>query len=204
MIYKATPIQAHRVEFSSAENQFIPTSSFGSTLSDFRVLSQINEDQSTMHQYPGGNLTSSTRTMIMPYTPLNAPFVEQPITAEQPRAPSVALSPPSSSYDSSYIPSDMSVGAFGTVSKAYEISTPDFPYGSFTSPSPAASAFFHPPMLLPLQHCSSPPAASPIPSISPGPSPRKQELQIRMSQPCYEMGQHHHEILPLETNPFKK
>lgn len=204
MIYKATPIRAHRVDISAGRKYFIPTNGFSTTLSDLRVLSHFNEDQSMMHQYPSGNYPSSFQTMNMPPTRFCAPFMPQVTTAEHHGAPSVNVTSSSSSYDSPYMPSHMSPGGFGTATKSHEVSSPDDRYRPFSGSWPASPPIFHPPMLVPLQHYSSSPAPSPISSVSPGPSPRKQELQIRLSQPCYEMGQRHHEIIPLETGPFKK
>lgn len=204
MIYKATSIQAHRVEIPPASNHFIPTNGFRSNLSDMRVLSHFNEDQSMMQQYTGENYPSPSQAMDMSFTQFYAPFAAQVKLSQQQGAPNPDLISSTSGYDSSYMHSDMAARGFETASKIYEDSNLDALYGSYASALPAASPYFHPPMLVPQHYHVSPPATSSMSSVSPGPSPRKQELQIRMSQPCYEMGQHHHEILPLETGPFKK
>ena len=204
MIYKATPITAHRVEISTPADRFIPTNDLGHRLLDLRVLSHFSEDQSTMYQYPDASQFSSSRNLSAPYTHFLTPPQEQVPPAAHRPGPSVALPSSRSGYEPPYTLHDMMpAGAFEETTKAYEVSNAEARYDSFGGTLPSTSAYFHPPMLVP-SHYSSPPAASPIPSISPGPSPRKPELQIRLSQPCYEMGQRHHEILPLETGPFKK
>ncbi len=205
MIYKAAPIRAHRVEISRIQHRVIPINGFGIALSDLRVLSHFNEDQSMMQQYPSGSYSPASRTTNLPWNRSFVPFTApQKSTVEHHTTPGVTLMCPGPSYDSPYMP-DTSTDAYTAARKAYAVSTPDARYGSSSGVLPAYLALFHPPMLgPPSQHCTSPSAPSPISSVSPGPSPRKQELQIRMSQPCYEMGQRHHEILPLETGPFKK
>jgi hypothetical protein len=205
MIYKATPIRAHRVEISATPDHFISTNNLGHRSLDLRILSHFNEDQSMMHQYPGVNHSPSSRTMNIPYPHFLAPSGEQAIIEEHHQRPSAAVQSSSSGYDPSFTHhAIMSAGAIEDATKAYEVSNTEARYDSFSGALLPLSACFHPPMLVPSHHYSSPPAASPIPSTSPGPSPRKPELQIRLSQPCYEMGQRHHEILPLETGPFKK
>ena len=204
MIYKAPPIRAHRVEISSAQDHFVPTNDLATRLLDLRVLSHFNEDQSMMHQFPGFNQSPSSGHMNAPYTHFLAPFREQTTTAEHHQAPSMVGPASRPSYERPYTHLDLSAGAFEETTKAYEASTADTSYNSFSGTLPTSSTYFHPPMLVPPHHYSPPRPTSPIPSISPGPSPRKPELQIRLSQPCYEMGQRHHEILPLETGPFKK
>jgi hypothetical protein len=202
MIYRAAPIQTYRVGVNTAEDHFVPTNGFDTRISDLHVLSHFNEDQSMMHQYSGRDYSSSSQATKVPPARFFTPFTEQTTTVEQQGTPSVALASPHSSHDSPYMPSDMSAGGFSTATKAYDISPLEAGYYSFNGALPASISIFHPPMLVPSQHCPSPLGISPISSVSP--SPRKQELQIRMSQPCYEMGQRRHEILPLETNPFKK
>lgn len=204
MIYKASPIRVHRVEISSAQDQFFPTTDLTNRLFDLQVLSHFNEDQSMMHQYPGFNHPPSDGHMNAPYTQFLAPFREQTSTAEHHRAPSMVVPPRSPDYERQYTHLGSSAGAFEETTKLYKVSTVKASYNSFSGTLPTSSTYFHPPMLAPSHHYSSPPPASPIPSTSPGPSPRQPELQIRLSQPCYEMGQRHHEILPLETGPFKK
>ena len=203
MIYKASPIQVHRVEISTVQDQFIPTSSFETRLLDLSILSHFNEDQSMMSQFPGVNPSSSSRTMNTPYAYLT-PFPPQTTTSEHSQAPIAAATSSSFGYSPSYTHSDVSTGQFEDATTAYEVSTTNPSYTSYTGSSPLPLTYFHPPMLAPPQHDATPPAASPVSPILPGPSPRQPELQIRMSQPCYEMGQRHHEILPLETGPFKK
>ena len=205
MIYKATPIRAHRVQINTAPNQFFATNGFDSRLSDLHVLSHFNENQSMMHQYHGDNkFSSSSRSMNMPFTPSFTPFTAQTSTVEQHGGLSIAVTTSSPSYEAAYMHPDMPGEAFGTATTSYEVPTSDDRYGSFGAAWPAYSNIIHPPMVVPAWYFSSAPAPSPVPSVSPAPSPQRQELQIRMSQPCYEMGQRHHEILPLETGPFKK
>jgi hypothetical protein len=204
MIYKAAPIRAHRVQFSTAQTQFIPTSGFGTPLSDLSVLSHFNENQSMVHQYPSGNYPPSSHNTNLPCSRYTTPFMAQTTTAAQHRAPTVALTSPNPGFHNAYTPSDASTGHFEQIPQGYEVPTNENGYGSSRNALNDPIPFFHPPMLLPPHLCSSPPAASPVSSLSPGPSPGKRELQIRLSQPCYEMGQRHHEILPLETGPFKK
>lgn len=204
MIYRAGAIQSYRVEFSTAENHFLPTNDFGASLSDLQVLSHINEDQSMMHQYPNGAFSPTFQSANMHFGQFAVPSMCQTTTTEQQGSPSVAMTSPTSGYDSSCMASDISAAAFSTGRQLYDVSTPDTRHNSLHGAFPAPSSFFHPPMLVPAPHCSSPLATSPLPSASPGPSPRTQELQIRMSQSCYEMGQRDHEIVPFKTVPFKK
>lgn len=204
MIYKATPIQAHRVETGAAETYFSQTNAYGVNESDLQVLSQFDEDHSLMQHFPGGDYTAYSQTANMPYTSFYAPLMAPTTTPEQHGAPSVGLASASPSYSPVYIPSDVSAEPFGAATKPYGVSSRDGEYGSFGGGYGGLSASYHPPMLAPAaQHCPTPPATSPMSSVSPGAVARKQELQIRLSQPCYEMGQRQHEIVPLETNPFK-
>jgi hypothetical protein len=206
MIYKAAPIQAHRVEFGPAHNNFISTNGFGfgTKPSDLRVLSHLNEDQSMIHHYQGEHSSPFSHRANVPHTHYATAAIGQKNTPEFPEASTVSLGPPTSSYEPTYIPESMSATLFDAATDGYRVLTPESTYGSFNGTLPTFSPYCHPPMLLPPRQYSSPPTTSPIQSISPGRSSRKQELQIRMSQPCFEMGQRHHEILPLETGPFKK
>ena len=204
MIYKSAPIRVHHVEISTAQDRFLPTNGFSTRLSDLRVLSHFNEDQSIMHQYHGENYPTSSGSMDMSFTRFFPPPITQATMAEQHGASSAALTSSSAGYDSSYMHSGMPAEVFGTTTNQYGVSAPEDGYGAFNGAWPPLPPCIHPPMLLPPQYYAPHAAPSPISPASPGPSPRKQELQIRMSQPCYEMGQHHHEILPLETGPFKK
>ncbi|ERF69927.1 hypothetical protein EPUS_05471 [Endocarpon pusillum Z07020] len=203
MIYKSAPIRAHRVEISTGQDSFLPTSGFSTRLSDLRVLSHFNENQSMMHQYHGDNYPTSSGSMDMSFARFFPPPIAQATMAEQQAASSAALASSTASYDASYMHSGVSAEAFGTTTNQYGVSAPEDGYGAFNGAWSTPPPCYHPPMLLPPQYYAPPAATSPISPPSPGPSPRKQELQIRMSQPCYEMGQHHHEILPLETGPFK-
>lgn len=205
MIYKSAPLQARRVDISTLQNDFIPMNDFGNRIADLQILSHFNENQSMVHQSTGGSYSTLSRTTDVPCAQFCAPFLEQATTAGQHAVSSMPSKSAGSGYDSPYMPSDMSVAAFGTATTDYDVSSPGASCGSYSGGLPPYFPFIHPPMLIPLpQYSASPSAPSPISSLSSALSPRKQELQIRMSQPCYEMGQRHHEILPLETGPFKK
>jgi hypothetical protein len=204
MIYKSPPIRAYHVDVSAEQKYFVAPNGFTSSLSDIGVLSLINEDQSMMQQYSSGNYSPNFRNTNMPAARFCTSFFPQAIAAEHQGASTVGMTSSASSYNSTYMPSNMSSGAYGTASKAHEISSTDDAYRGFSGSWPASSSFIHPPMLAPSRQYSSSAAPSPISPVSPRPSPRKPELQIRLSQPCYEMGQRHHEIIPLETGPFKK
>jgi hypothetical protein len=206
MIYKATPFQAYHVDVNAEQKYFVAPSDFSSSLSDISVLSHFNEDQSMMQQYSGGSYSPTFRNMNMPVVRFCTPFFPQVTTAEHQGTSGVSLKSSASSYDSTYLPSTMPPVAYGTASKAHEVSRPDDVYHGYNGSWPASSSFIHPPMLAPShRYFSSSAAPSPISPVSPKPpSPKNQELQIRISQPCYEMAQRHHEILPLETGPFKK
>jgi len=205
MIYKATPFQAYHADVSTEQKYFVAPSGFSSSLSDIDVLSHFNEDQSMMQQYSGGSYSPTFRNMNMPVVRFCTPFFPQVTAAEHQGASSVGAKSLASSYDSTYMPSNMPRVAYGTASKAHEVSSPDDVYRGYNGSWPASSSFIHPPMLAPLHPYSSSAAPSPVSPVAPKPpSPKKQELQIRLSQPCYEMGQRHHEIIPLETGPFKK
>jgi hypothetical protein len=205
MIYKATPFQAYHVDVSAEQKYFVAPSGFSSSLSDIGVLSHFNEDQSMMQQYSGGSYSQKFRNMNIPVVRFCRPFFPQVSTVEHQGVSSVDIKSSASSYDSTYMPSNMPLGAYGTATKVPEISSPDDTYRGYNGSWPSSSSVIHPPMLAPLHPYSSSAAPSPISPVSPKPpSPKKQELQIRLSQPCYEMGQRHHEIIPLETGPFKK
>lgn len=206
MIYKAAPIRAHRLEVSAAQNTFIPTNdfAFGSRPSDLRVLSYFNENQSIMGHYSGGNSSSFSTNTQIPYTSFATPFMTSQHPAEFQQASGMVHVPDSSGYDPSYARSDISASTFEPPMRVCEAPSPEIGYSPFIGGLPSSPPYYHPPMLLPPQYYASPPASSPVSTTSPGRSPQKQELQIRMSQPCYEMGQRHHEIIPLETGPFKK
>lgn len=203
MIYKATPIQVHLTELGTAQPYFSHTKAFGADILDLQVLSRFNEDQSMMQYFPSGDYSSPLQSAGMPHPKVYTPIMSAAITAEQHRPPSSALSSPST-YDLPHMPSAVSAEPCRATTESYGESSHGSEYVSFGGAYPTSSPLFHPPMLLPAQHSSSPPAPSPISSVSPGPASAKQELRIRLSQGCYEMGQRHHEVAPFETNPFKK
>jgi hypothetical protein len=204
MIYKAGPLRIHRVGIDAAPATFVATNSFRYDPSTFRDLSYINENQSRTNFFMPDNQTSHDHNARFYGEQSSMSFA----TYGRPRE---VLADPASSPASPNHVYNVSHTQWSAPSEHYEagpetnsVVPSRRAYDSFTSETPSSSSNFHPPMLVPAQYWSSPPPTSPTSSTSPGPSPRKQELQIRMSQPCYEMGQRHHEILPLESFPFKK
>lgn len=203
IIYKGTtPIQVRLTELGTAQPRFTPTNAFGADICDLQILSRFNEDQSLMQHFPGGDYSSPLQSANMLHTEAYTPIMSATITTEQHMAPISALASPST-YDVAHMHSDVSADPPRATTESYGGSSHGGEYVSYGGAYPTSSPLFHPPMLLPAQHCSSPPAPSPVSSVSPGPAPRKQGLQIRLSQGCYEMGQRHHEVAPFETSPFK-
>lgn len=205
MIYKAAPIQAHLVATSTRQNVFISTNDFGSstTPSDLLVLSQFNENHSMMNQCHSADASLPSHNRHLPFTGTSSSLMTPNSAAERQSSSHVHLTSPRSCFDPSYTTSDLSSATFETTAERYEVSpgvsgydaSQDGEFNTFVSPQ------FHPPMLDSSVSYSSPPET---PSVPAGGNSTKEGLQIRMSKPCYEMGQRYHEVVPLETNPFKK
>jgi hypothetical protein len=205
MIYKAATIQAHHVATSISQNIFFPTDDFGSsaTPSDLLVLSQFNEDQSMMSQCHSADAYLPSRNRHLPFTDTSSSLMTPNSAAECLSASHVPLTSPRPCFEPSYTTSDLGSAPFQEPAKNYEVSPRsngyDTSHGGETNTF--VSPYFHTPMIDSSVSYSSPPNT---PSVPAGGNSTKEGLRIRMSQPCYEMGQRYHEVVPLETNPFKK
>lgn len=197
MIYKAPPpMQVHRAEISTGREEFMPTSDYNSEFRDCGFLSMLNENHSMVNHHGGGNHASPSGFISRSHHYPTQFSPQTHTSAEHSQAPMAAVSGSGFGFSPSYPGPGHPLEPMGATTNPN--------YHPYTCSSPRTLTYLHPPMVLPLHGDRSSPATSPVSPVLAETVARTPELQIRMSQPCYDFGQRPHETIPLETNQFKK
>ena len=204
MIYRAGPIQAHRLQVAPQQAHFAEPTAFDKTDAEIQILGQFSEQRSLFRQdslptYPG---PSGPTNM---YDNLNLPYVTAAGTSQNHMHTTTEFTPRTACdvpCGSAALRETILVAAN---ERSGEPDQNDF-YSPLASNATASAHPFHPPMVVPYTQGPRTYAPSPFAScLSPMQAAAgKQELQIRLSQPCFDLGRKSHEVPPLETGPFKK